>query len=69
VGSSVLLLIGLLFLVLDLHSLNTDKVDWLYAQDIPVRLFREHADNANISAAEKADITGIQAYGSGQHKD
>jgi hypothetical protein len=58
-GSSVLLLIGSWFLVPDLHGLTTDEADWLYMQKIPVRLFREHADSAKISAAEKSDITGI----------
>jgi hypothetical protein len=43
----------------DLHGLNTNEVDWLYAQKTLLRLFQQHADSAKISAAEKVHNTDV----------
>ena len=58
-GGSILLLIGSWFLVPDLHGLNTNEVDWLYAQKTSVRHFQQHADSAKTSAPEKVHNTDV----------
>ncbi|KAH8634165.1 hypothetical protein IG631_09565 [Alternaria alternata] len=58
-GSSMLLLIGSWFLVPDLHGLNTNEVDWLYAQKTSVRHFQQHADSAKTSAPGKVHNTDV----------
>jgi hypothetical protein len=58
-GSPMLLLIGSWFLMPNLHGLDTNEVDWLYAQKTSVRLFQQHADSAKISAPEKVHNTDV----------